>query len=39
MMIDDILNNEVKTLSGGEIQRVAMTLALGYKYFILKKTS
>jgi ATP-binding cassette subfamily E protein 1 len=27
--IDDLMDNEVQTLSGGELQRVAITLALG----------
>lgn len=29
MKIDDILDHEVKTLSGGELQRVALVLAMG----------
>lgn len=29
MMLDDIIDNNVKELSGGELQRVAMILALG----------
>jgi ATP-binding cassette, sub-family E, member 1 len=33
MSLDNILDQEVKTLSGGELQRVAIVLALG-EYFI-----
>ncbi len=29
MNLDNILDQDVKTLSGGELQRVAITLALG----------
>lgn len=29
MRMDEILDNEVKTLSGGELQRTAIVLALG----------
>lgn len=29
MRIEELLDNEVQTLSGGELQRVAITLALG----------
>lgn len=29
LRIEDILDNEVKTLSGGELQRAALVLALG----------
>lgn len=29
LKIDDIIDNEVKQLSGGELQRVALILALG----------
>lgn len=35
MMIDNIIDQEVKTLSGGELQRVAIVLALGRMIRIL----
>jgi ATP-binding cassette subfamily E protein 1 len=31
LKVQDLLDNDVQTLSGGELQRVALTLALGKK--------
>ena len=41
MVIDPIIDNEVQTLSGGELQRVAIVLCLGAPaniYLVSKQT-
>jgi translation initiation factor RLI1 len=39
LQIEQLIDNDVMTLSGGELQRVALCLCLGKVFFVLRKVS